>query len=108
MSKVLQFAGRPTNEKCKACAKLIITAGDVRREFHLNGYRFEGKQIKPNCYRAKRCSQIRGYYRDHELTKARIKDYKRAIKGLLDGCNLCGNTEVLEAHHIIPIAIGGH
>lgn len=86
------MAGRPTNEKCKACA----TIPDMRN-----------LKDKPSCYVLRKCARVRAHYRNHEKNKKRMRDYVRGKKGQADGCAVCGTMSNLQVHHVVPIAIGG-
>ena len=92
---ILQFKRKTVQEKCISCAKL-------------NFSKVRNNNARPECYNGRSCSRKRSYYKNYEFNKHYSRRYKRAIKGLLTGCNVCGKQEVLESHHIIPIAIGGH
>jgi hypothetical protein len=50
------------------------------------------------------CLACKGSNKKHKLVT-----YKNKARRSIDGaCKLCGSEDVLEAHHIIPVAIGGY
>ena len=62
---------------------------------------------KPECFIPKKCSRLRGYYRNHEYHRAMQIEKHRYLKYREDQCALCQSQDRLEVHHIQPQSKGG-
>jgi 5-methylcytosine-specific restriction endonuclease McrA len=84
--------GRPINNKCLECSKVI----------------FKHKKVtKPECYIKSACAKKRCYYRQIEHYRSKLRSYHRYLKFLGNKCLVCGKEGNLQAHHIHSQAQGG-
>lgn len=85
---------RKPNEKCIECSKI--------------NWKFKSNYTNmPSCYNRDRCKRKKAYYRRHEYYKAKARENHKYIRFCGKNCLLCGSTEKLEVHHIIPQCKGG-
>jgi hypothetical protein len=84
------------NQKCLECSKVSFKkiVGSDRVE-------------KPKCWRRKRCSKKRSWYRKMDHYRAQSRKRHRYIKLITEHCAICHDTINLNVHHIITQLLGG-
>ena len=95
---MMNTSGRKFSEKCLECAKL-----------NPNSYTTRGllEKLHPDCYVLRRCSRKRGYYRNLDVQRARMRKNHRWIRYKGDKCFVCESKGNLQVHHILTRARGG-
>ena len=95
---------KPINQKCLECAGIAL---DSYRDGKGQTTRGLIKSLHPECYQVKKCSRLRGYYRDLEAQRVKQIKNHRYLRYRKDACFLCKGKVELVVHHIVPQSRGG-